>query len=97
LTITSKAATPPAISVPAASSEVTALIDRRRAEKLGFAPAVTFQQAADYLGISRGKIERLARAGKIPAHRACRVPTLTWMFLRGELDSWLGGKIRDGR
>lgn len=50
-----------------------------------FEPLLDDQQAAALLGIHAKTLQRLARTGRIPAHRVGRF----WRYRVSELDLWL--------
>lgn len=46
---------------------------------------MTTDEAAEYLGVNRSQIKKLAREGKIPAHK----PVKAWYFIKEEIDEWI--------
>ena len=54
-----------------------------------FEPLLTDEQVAGLLGIHQKTLQRLCRAGQIPAHRIGRF----WRFRASELDKWLTGAL----
>lgn len=73
--------------------DLSRLIERRRAQKLGVELPLTTQEAAAHLGLHPKTVERMARAGEIPAHPVSGVRRRTWKFYSSELDSWLRARI----
>jgi excisionase family DNA binding protein len=73
--------------------QLTRFVERRRAQKLGFELPLTTREAADYVGLHPKTVERMARAGAIPAHPVSGVRRKTWKFYATELDSWLRSKV----
>jgi excisionase family DNA binding protein len=49
-----------------------------------YEPSWTAQEAAEYLRIPVKSLQRLARAGRVPAKNY----NGKWFFLRSELDAW---------
>lgn len=77
--------------------DLTRFIERRRAQRLGYELPLTTREAANYIGFHPKTVERMARAGEIPAHPASGVRRRTWKFYPSELDSWLRGKVHSVR
>lgn len=71
--------------------DLTRFVERSRAQKLGLELPLTTEEAARYVGLHRKTVERMARAGEIPAHPASSLHN--WMFYASELDSWLQDKV----
>ena len=88
---------PPSTQASPSSRDLTRFIERRRAQKLGYELPLNTREAADYVGFHRKTIERMARAGEIPAHPASGVRRKTWKFYASELDSWLRAKVHSPR
>lgn len=76
------------INAPA-SRELTRFLERRRAQELGLELPLNTREAAEYVGRHQKTVERMARAGEIPAHPVSGVRRKTWRFYVSELDSWL--------
>lgn len=57
-----------------------------------FEPLLTDEQAGRLLGLHPKTLQRLARAGKITAHRIGRF----WRYRASELDRWLAGALTSG-
>jgi excisionase family DNA binding protein len=83
--------------VPPTPHELTRFIERRRAQKLGFELPLTTREAADYIGFHPKTVERMARAGDIPAHPVSGARRKTWKFYASELDAWLRAKVNSLR
>jgi len=62
--------------------------DARRPD-LSREPYVNARTAAEYLSVSRKKLQSLARRGEVPAHAIGTGPRKMWRFLLSELDSWM--------
>ena len=77
--------------------ELSRYQQRRRARLLGFELPLTTREAAEYVGFHRKTVERMARAGLVPAHPVCGVRRKTWMFYASELDVWLRAKVNQSR
>jgi len=54
---------------------------------------MTTTEAARYVGFHAKTVERMARAGEIPAHPVSGVRRKTWRFYPSELDAWLRARI----
>lgn len=72
-------------------------IERRQAQELGLELPLTTEEAANYVGFHRKTLERMARAGEIPAHPVSGVRRKTWRFYPSELDGWLRARIHSPR
>jgi excisionase family DNA binding protein len=59
--------------------------DNRTGSEVYFEPLLDDHQAAALLGIHPKTLQRLARTGKIPAHRIGRF----WRYRASDLDAWL--------
>lgn len=77
--------------------ELQRFLERRRAQELGYELPINTVEAADYVGLHPKTVERMARAGEIPAHPASGVRRKTWKFYSSELDAWLRGKVNSSR
>ena len=56
-----------------------------------FEPYVDCTRAADFLSVDRKTVQRLSRAGQIPAHpvlTGARRGRTTWRYKLSELDEW---------
>jgi len=54
-----------------------------------FEPLLDSQQAAELLRIHSKTLQRMARSGKLPAHRIGDL----WRFRASELDAWLRSRM----
>jgi excisionase family DNA binding protein len=75
------------------SREAERFFERRRAQALGFEMPLTTREAAAYVGLHPKTVERMARAGDIPAHPVSGVRRKTWRFYPSELDLWLRTRL----
>ena len=57
-----------------------------------FEPLLTDEQAGRLLGVHPKTLQRLARTGKVTAHRIGRF----WRYRASELDKWLTGALASG-
>lgn len=61
-----------------------------RSNRGSFERLMTDSEAADLLGLHPKTLQRMARAGIVPAHRVGRF----WRYRASELDSWLLSTVR---
>jgi hypothetical protein len=54
---------------------------------------VEADEAAAFLHMSPRSIKQLAREGRVPAHPRGDGQRKRWLFLLGELDQWLRGRV----
>ena len=74
---------------PPSARDLHRLLERRRAQELGYEMPLNTGEAASYVGYHKKTVERMARDGEIPAHPAFGVRRKTWKFYASELDAWL--------
>jgi excisionase family DNA binding protein len=71
--------------------------ERQRARRLGVELPLNTREAAEYIGYHPKTVEKMARAGEVPAHPASGVRRKTWKFYVSELDRWLRAKVHSPR
>ena len=85
------------VHIPPASRELQRFIERKRYQELGYELPMNTKEAAAYVGFHWKTVERMARAGEIPAHPVSGVRRKTWKYYASELDVWLRGKVSSRR
>jgi excisionase family DNA binding protein len=78
-------------------SQLSRLLERRRALELGYELPLNTEEAALFVGFNSKTVERMARSGEIPAHPASGICRKTWKFYPSELDEWLRAKVNSHR
>ena len=61
---------------------------------LGDLELMNTEQAAEYLGVTTGRIRQLARAGRV---RGIRIGQRAWVFEKSDLDVFIANPPRRGR
>jgi excisionase family DNA binding protein len=73
--------------------EAQRFLERQRAQALGHELPLNTKEAAAYVGLHPKTVERMARAGEIPAHPVSGVRRKTWKYYPSELDDWLRARV----
>jgi excisionase family DNA binding protein len=71
------------------SQDIRRLLERRHAQELGVELPLNTEEAAAYIGMHPNTVDRMARAGEIPANLVSGVHGKKWSFYPSELDVWL--------
>ena len=62
---------------------------KRESNTIGPTELLTSREAAEYLKISRATLQRLSRAGEIPAIRIGKL----WRYRKSDLDAWADSQV----
>lgn len=84
-------------TVVSSSRELRRFNERSRAQDLGYELPLTTREAGAYVGLHPKTVERMARAGEIPAHPVSGVRRKTWKLYASELDAWVRTKVDSPR
>jgi len=79
------------------TTQLSRLLERRRALELGYELPLTTEEAGMFIGFHPKTVERMARNNEIPAHPASGARKKTWRFYASELDEWLRAKVNSHR